>query len=130
MDYNYTRTNSYEGPATLLLYLCCCIILLPFLAFWVWMLIDAAKRNFPAGKENEKAIWLLILLLTSPFNTVVGIGSILYYFLVKRKYDKDQPVPTVGEVIDTKPTEASRIADDIQAEAVVEDKIEEEKKPE
>ena len=44
--------------------------------FWIFMLIDAAKRKFKS--ENEKVVWIVILALTS------WIGAIIYYFVVKR----------------------------------------------
>ncbi len=45
-------------------------------AFWIWMIVDVAQRNFE--KENDKIIWLLIILL------VGFIGAVVYYFVVKR----------------------------------------------
>lgn len=134
MDYNYTSRSSGDDVFVIFFYLCCCILLLPFFAFWIWMLIDVAKRKFPEGKENERTIWLLIILLTSPITTFVGVGSIIYYFLVKRKYDSApvQSVPTVAQVIDTKPIEEveKQVVNDAVAEAKLEDQITQEKKSE
>lgn len=46
---------------------------------WIWMLIDATRREFP--KSDEKVVWILVLVLA-------GImGAVIYYFLVKRKLD-------------------------------------------
>lgn len=45
--------------------------------FWVFMLVDLVKREFP--KKDGKLMWLLIVLLTS------YIGALIYYFLVKKK---------------------------------------------
>lgn len=42
--------------------------------FWIFMLVDCAKREF-----DSKVAWILILALTGV------IGAILYYFIVKRK---------------------------------------------
>ena len=42
--------------------------------FWLWMLIDCAKRNF-----DSKLVWILLLIFTGT------LGAILYFFLVKRK---------------------------------------------
>ena len=42
--------------------------------FWLFMLIDAIKRDI-----EHKPIWILVLLLTGL------IGAIVYYFAVKRK---------------------------------------------
>ena len=46
-----------------------------FLGFWLWMLVDCiARKNFP-----DKVLWILVLFFGS------FIGSVLYYFMVKRK---------------------------------------------
>lgn len=47
--------------------------------FWIWMLVDVLKREFPKDKENDKIIWLLVVILTH------WIGALVYYFLVKKK---------------------------------------------
>jgi len=48
-----------------------------FFAFWIWMLVDCAKRNF-----DQKTLWIVLLL-------VLGwIGAIAYFFAVKRKAGK------------------------------------------
>jgi len=56
------------------------IIVLIFLAgtiLWFWMLIDVIVSDF---KDNtEKAIWILVLLLTGL------IGAIIYFIVVKNK---------------------------------------------
>ena len=44
---------------------------------WIWMLVDAAKRNFP--KSDDKVLWILVIVLAGI------IGAIIYYFMVKRK---------------------------------------------
>ena len=49
---------------------------------WVFMLIDVVKRDdkdFPAKGENQKLIWILVVVLTS------YIGAGIYYFLVYKK---------------------------------------------
>lgn len=44
---------------------------------WILALVDCVKRQFKG--ENEKIIWILIIVL-------VGIiGAIIYYFMVYRK---------------------------------------------
>lgn len=48
------------------------------LAFWIWMIVDVAKRHF--RNPLEKIIWLLIIIFTH------WIGS-LVYFIVIRKYN-------------------------------------------
>ena len=44
-------------------------------AFWIWMIIDCAKRKFK--KENEKIVWILVIVLLS------ALGAAIYYFAVK-----------------------------------------------
>lgn len=50
------------------------------LIIWVLMLIDCVKRDFP--NKDDKLIWILVIALTS------WIGSLIYYFVVKRKEDQ------------------------------------------
>ncbi len=45
--------------------------------FWIVMLIHAASNEIP-----EKIVWVIILIFTGL------IGAIIYYFVVKRKFDK------------------------------------------
>ncbi len=45
--------------------------------FWIFMLIDAIKRNF--RKSDERIIWVVVIVLTGV------IGALIYYFVVKRK---------------------------------------------
>lgn len=54
------------------------LIIFPFIiifsAFWLWMLIDCAKRQF-----EDKTMWILLIIF---FNF---IGAILYYFMMRKK---------------------------------------------
>lgn len=45
---------------------------------WIMMLIDAAQRT-NWENENDKTIWILIIVLTG------GIGALIYYFMIRRK---------------------------------------------
>lgn len=45
--------------------------------FWIIMLVDVIRREFP--KEDEKIVWILIVVLTGI------IGALIYYFMIKRK---------------------------------------------
>lgn len=51
--------------------------------FWVWMLIHAATKNI----EN-KALWIILLIIFG------HLAAIVYYFVVKRPFDKNQPIVT------------------------------------
>lgn len=55
------------------------LVLLGFV-FWIFMLVDAAKRKYP--KEDQRLMWIIIVALTGL------IGALIYYFIIKRKDDK------------------------------------------
>lgn len=71
--------NSAEGLITLVI---CCFYIFAILfgmaafAFWIYMLIDAVKREYK--DSNEKMIWILVLAFTG------WIGALVYFFVVKR----------------------------------------------
>lgn len=48
------------------------LLILIAIAFWIWMLVDAALRDFTG---NGKVLWVLVVALTG------GIGSIVYYYM-------------------------------------------------
>ncbi|MDO8509058.1 MAG: PLDc N-terminal domain-containing protein [Nanoarchaeota archaeon] len=48
------------------------------LAFWIWMIVDCAKRKFK--NDLEKIIWILVIVFAH------WIGS-LVYFIVVRMYN-------------------------------------------
>jgi len=43
---------------------------------WILMLVDVAKRQFK--QENDKIMWLLIVILTGI------VGALIYYFMIKK----------------------------------------------
>ncbi len=46
-----------------------------FLAFWIWMIVDCAKRRF---KNNiEKIIWILVIVFAH------WIGSLVYFITIR-----------------------------------------------
>jgi hypothetical protein len=45
--------------------------------FWIFMIVDVAKRQFP--RPDDRIIWILIVVLAG------FIGALIYYFVVKRK---------------------------------------------
>lgn len=59
------------------------------MVFWVVMLIDAIKRDFPGA--NDKLLWILILVFAG------AIGAVIYYFMVKRKSDRNETMPQPAE---------------------------------
>lgn len=46
-----------------------------FFAFWIWMIVDCAKRTFK--NDIEKIIWLLVIVLGQ------WVGAIIYFIVVK-----------------------------------------------
>ena len=44
-------------------------------AFWIWMIIDCAKRNF--RKDIDKVVWILVVVFLNV------LGAAIYYFVVK-----------------------------------------------
>lgn len=51
------------------------MLLLP--AFWVWMLVDCLTHETP--KDNEKLLWVLLIIFTK------FIGAAVYYFVRRPK---------------------------------------------
>jgi hypothetical protein len=44
-------------------------------AFWIWMIVDVARRKFK--NENERIAWILVVVLAQL------IGAVIYYFVVR-----------------------------------------------
>jgi hypothetical protein len=54
------------------------LLALAFFVFWVMMLVDCAKREWP-----DKNLWLIILIVTF-FVGFHWLSALLYYFMVKK----------------------------------------------
>lgn len=88
-DYNYNYdygTNTISdgaaaglGIGMMIFFGIAMLIGLAFFIFWIMMLVDAIKRQWP-----ERSTWMIILIV-SMFFGLSWLASILYYFLVKRK---------------------------------------------
>ena len=51
------------------------LLVIASVGFWIWMIVDCAKRKFK--DDTMKIIWLLVMVL-------IGIiGAIVYFFVVK-----------------------------------------------
>lgn len=70
---------------------------LAFLIFWVLMLIDCAKREFP-----DKNTWLIVLIV-SFFVGMQWLAALLYYFMVKNKNLGPISAPMVPPALPTPP---------------------------
>ncbi len=46
-----------------------------FIIFWIWMIVDCAKRKFK--NSAEKVIWILVIVFLH------WIGSVVYFIVVK-----------------------------------------------
>lgn len=58
------------------------LINLAGVVFWIWLLIDVIKRkdnDFGSKSDNQKLIWILILVFTS------YLGALIYFFMVYKK---------------------------------------------
>lgn len=69
----------------MLFYIAMFAITIGGLIFWIFMLVDVAKRPddaFPNPGPNTKLSWVLIVALAN------WIGAIIYYFIVKRKMEE------------------------------------------
>lgn len=89
-DYNYNYDYDYSSGASdaaaaglgiglLIMWGIVMLLGLAFFIFWIMMLMDAFKRQWP-----ERQTWLIILIV-SFFLSLSWLAAILYYFLVKRK---------------------------------------------
>lgn len=47
------------------------------LAFWIWMIVDCAQREFPPPNQNQKVVWILVIVLAG------WIGALIYFFVVR-----------------------------------------------
>ena len=76
------ETAMWMGIFISLLFLIFIAIFVLAFIFWIFMIIDCAKRTFK--DDTEKIVWILVIVL-------VGIlGAIIYYFVVKAQDKKKQ----------------------------------------
>lgn len=77
----YDDGGAAAGGAAGLIGLCfmCGLFLfvIAVIGFQIWMLVDAARRQFPG--DNDKLIWILVILLGSL------VGGLVYYFVGRPK---------------------------------------------
>lgn len=51
------------------------IVAVLVLVFWIWMLVDAAKRHF--RKDVEKVLWIIGIVIFG------WIGALVYFIVIK-----------------------------------------------
>ncbi len=73
------------GLFVLLMWGVAALVGLAAFGFWIWMIVDCAVRTFPG--QNDKLIWMLILILSNILAGAGWIAAIVYYFMVKRPAD-------------------------------------------
>jgi prolipoprotein diacylglyceryltransferase len=82
---NELMTGAFGALTIFFIFIYMLLFLCSIFAFIVWilMLVDAATRTFPG--ENDKLMWILIIVL------VGFIGAVVYYFVVKRSAINNNP---------------------------------------
>jgi len=57
-------------------------VLIAFIVFlfWVWMIVDCARRDFK--NDNEKIVWIIIVALTG------WPGALIYFLVIKNSNPK------------------------------------------
>ena len=66
------------------------VLMIFLFVFWIRMIIDVAKRDIP-----NKTTWVLIIVLLN------WLGSLIYYFQVKRPATKKEKLPAQKPVSGT-----------------------------
>lgn len=51
------------------------IVWILLVIFWIWMIVDCAKRRF--RKDTEKIIWIIAIALTN------WIGALVYFIIIR-----------------------------------------------
>ncbi len=51
------------------------LVMILLFAFWIWMIVDCAKRDFK--NSNEKIVWIVAVALMG------WIGALVYYIVIK-----------------------------------------------
>ncbi len=60
----------------IIIWLVCIVAGILAFIFWIFMIVDVAKRQFK--QENDKILWILVVILAGI------IGALIYYFVIKR----------------------------------------------
>lgn len=51
------------------------IVAVILIGFWIWMLIDCAKRRY--RNDTEKIIWIIVIVLAG------WLGALVYFIVIK-----------------------------------------------
>ncbi|MDP3970397.1 MAG: PLDc N-terminal domain-containing protein [bacterium] len=73
-DYGTSTGSAALGVGILIFIGIMGLISLVALAFVIWMIVDAAKRDF-----DQKVLWILLMVF------IGFIPAVIYYFMIKRK---------------------------------------------
>ena len=83
--------QSPEPFISIIFGVCFVIIVLFFIGLWLWMLIDAFKReDWPSNSKDSKILWILVVFFAG------WIGALLYYIIVYQKMKNNQNFPPSG----------------------------------
>ncbi len=55
------------------------ILFIIFVVFWIWAIIDCAKRKFRS--DIEKIVWILIIIFVWVF--AFPLGGLIYLFVIR-----------------------------------------------
>jgi uncharacterized membrane protein (UPF0182 family) len=96
-DYTTSSSDAASGAAAagigvfvLVIFAIAAIIGVVSLIFWIMMLVHATSNDIP-----DKGVWIAVLVVS----LVIGaglIGALVYYFVVKRKFDEAHPKATAA----------------------------------
>ncbi len=89
-DYGHGMAASlgFFGVGVMMLFMLTMVgLVIGLVMLWVWMLLDALKREWP-----EKSTWIAILIV-SLFAGLHWLSALLYYVMVKQKNVGKMPAP-------------------------------------
>lgn len=70
----------FMGTMMITVMMLCFVVVLGLFVFWVWTIVDVAKRDFK--NNNERLLWLLLIILLG------FVPSLVYYIVVMRPNNK------------------------------------------
>lgn len=74
-----TETTGDLGPLGWVVLALVWLVFLAAMVVWVWMLVDAIRRDEGEYRTGTKTIWVLVIALTGI------IGALIYYFMARPK---------------------------------------------
>ena len=56
------------------------LVIITLLVFWIWTIVDCARRKFK--NKTDKIVWMIVIVL------FVFLGAIIYHLIVNRPNKK------------------------------------------